>query len=49
MSRRRYTPEEIIGKIREAEVLLSQDRSVRQLAIAAGIREQTHYRPAQAA
>ena len=49
MRRERHTPEEIIGKIREAEVLLSQDRSVGQVAPAAGIREQTHYRPAQAA
>ena len=28
MSRKRYSPEEIISKLREAEVLLSQDKTV---------------------
>ena len=28
MSRKRHTPEQIIGKLREAEVLLSQEQTV---------------------
>lgn len=44
MPRRRYTPEEIISKLREAEVLLSQGQSVGQVARAIGIGEQTYYR-----
>ena len=44
MPRRRYTPEEIIGKLREAEVLLSQGQSVGQVARALAISEQTYYR-----
>jgi hypothetical protein len=49
MPRRRYTPEEIIGKLREAEVLLSQGQSVGQAARALAISEQTYYRPAHIA
>lgn len=30
MSRKRYTPEQIIGMLREAEVALSQGQTVRQ-------------------
>jgi transposase-like protein len=44
MPRRRYTPEEIIGKLREAEVLLSQGQSVARVARALTIKEQTRYR-----
>jgi len=44
MPRRRYTPEEIIGKLREAEVLLSQGQPVGQVARALAISEQTYYR-----
>jgi len=44
MPSRRYTPEEIISKLREAEVLLSQGQSVGQIARALGIGEQTYYR-----
>ena len=32
MPRKRYSPEEIIHKLREAEVLLSQDHTVQQAA-----------------
>ena len=44
MPRRRYTPEEIISKLREAEVLLSQGQSVGQVARTLAISEQTYYR-----
>ena len=44
MTRRRYTPEEIIDKLREAEVLLSQGQSVQQAARTLEISEQTYYR-----
>ena len=44
MPSRRYTPEEIISKLREAEVLLSQGQSVAQIARSLGIGEQTYYR-----
>ena len=44
MPRRRYTPEEIIGKLREAEVLLSQGQPVGQVARVLTISEQTYYR-----
>lgn len=44
MPRKRYTPEEIIHKLREAEVLLSQDQTVQQAVRQLGIAEQTYYR-----
>jgi transposase-like protein len=44
MPRKRYTPEEIIHKLREAEVLLSQAQTVQQAARQLGISEQTYYR-----
>ena len=44
MPRKHYTPEEIIHKLREAEVLLSQDHTVQQAARQLGISEQTYYR-----
>jgi len=46
MPRRCYSTEGIIGKLREAEVLLSQGQSVGQVARSLGISEQTYYRPA---
>ena len=42
--RRRYTPEQIIMKLREAEVLLSQGQTVGQACKAIEISEQTYYR-----
>jgi len=44
MSRKRFTPEQIIGKLREAEVGLAQGLTVGQVFRALGIAEQTFYR-----
>ncbi len=41
---RRYTPEQIIIKLREAEVLQSQGRSVEEAARTLEIAPQTYYR-----
>ena len=49
MPRRRYTPEQIISKLREAEVLLSQGQTVGQACKSLGVSDQTYYRPAQTA
>ncbi len=38
MARKRHTAEEIIGKLREAEVLIAQGRSVAEAARAIGVR-----------
>ena len=42
--RKRYKAEEIIEKLREAEVLLSQGRTAQEAARALEISEQTYYR-----
>ncbi len=44
MGRQRYTPEQIIGKLREAEVALAKGQTVVQLCRSFGITEQTYYR-----
>lgn len=44
MSKKRYSAEEIIGKLREAEVLLSQGLTVAEAARKMEIHEQTYYR-----
>lgn len=44
MPRKRYSPEEIIHKLREADVLLSQGNTVQETARQLGISEQTYYR-----
>jgi len=44
MSRKRYTPEQIIGKLREAEVALAQGGTAGQDCRTLGIAEQTYYR-----
>jgi putative transposase len=44
MSRKRYTAEQIIGKLREAEVALSQGQTAAQVCRTLGIAEQTFYR-----
>jgi len=44
MARKRYTAEGIILKLRQAEVLLSQGKTVQQTARALEISEQTYYR-----
>ena len=41
MSRKRFTPEQIIGKLREAEVVLAQGQTTAQLCRTLGIAEQT--------
>ncbi len=44
MAKKRYNAEEIIHKLREADVLLSQGRSVKQVSKQLGVAEQTYYR-----
>jgi putative transposase len=44
MSRKRYTPEQIIGKLREAEVALSRGQTAALVCRTLGIAEQTFYR-----
>jgi putative transposase len=44
MSKKRYSAEEIISKLREAEVLLSQGLTVAEAARKMEIHEQTYYR-----
>ena len=42
--RKRYSPEQIINMLREAEVLLSQGKSIGEVAKQLGVAEQTYYR-----
>ena len=45
MTRRRsYTPEQIITKLRKAEILLSQGKTVKEASKLLEISEQTYYR-----
>ena len=44
MSRKRYTPEQIIGMLRETEVALSQGQAVGQVCRVLGVSEQSYYR-----
>jgi len=44
MPRKRFTPEQIIQHLREAEVLLSQDKTIAQVCKKIGITDQTYYR-----
>ena len=44
MSRKRYSAEQIIQKLREAEVELAKGRSVGEVAKQLGITDQTYYR-----
>ena len=44
MSRKRFTPEQIIAKLRKVEVALSQGMTVAQICRQQGIAEQTYYR-----
>ena len=44
MSRKRYTPEQIISMLREAEVALAQGQSVGQACRTLGVSEQGYYR-----
>ena len=42
--RKRFSAEEIIGKLREAEVVLAQGQSVGHVVRKLGVSEQTYYR-----
>ena len=44
MARKRYAAEAIIGKLREAEVVLAPGESVAQVARRLGVAEPTYYR-----
>ena len=44
MPKKRFSPEQIIGKLREAEVLLSQDKTTAEVCRALNVSEQTYYR-----
>ena len=44
MKRKRFTVEQIIGMLREAEIRLSQGKSVKLVNRELGITEQTYYR-----
>ena len=44
MPRKSFTPEQIIGKLRQIEVLISQGHAVAGGCRAAGISEQSDYR-----
>jgi len=44
MGRKRFTPEQIIGKLRGAEVAMAQGQTVAQVCRGLGIAEQTFYR-----
>ena len=44
MARKRFTAEQIINHLREAEILISQGKSIREVARKISISEQTYYR-----
>ena len=44
MKKTRYTPEQIIGKLREAEVVLARGGNVAQVCKQIEVTEQTYYR-----
>lgn len=44
MSRKRFTPEQIIGMLREAEIRLSQGQRVGEICRGLGVSEQSYYR-----
>ena len=44
MARKRHTPEQIIRKLREAEVGLAKGQPIAEVARKLGITEQTYYR-----
>jgi putative transposase len=44
MARKKHTVEQIIGKLREAEVALSKGQTVLQVCRTLGVTEQTYYR-----
>ncbi len=44
MSQKRYRPEEIVAKLREADVLLGQGKTVAEAAKVLGVTDVTYYR-----
>ena len=44
MAKKAFKPEQIIGKLREAEILLSQGATIGEASRKLGITEQTYYR-----
>lgn len=44
MARKHFTAEQIIGKLREAEILLSQGKTLEQAIRAIGVTGNTYYR-----
>ncbi len=44
MVRKSYTPEQIINKLREVEILLNQGASVGEASLKISVTEQTYYR-----
>lgn len=44
MARKRYTPEQIIRKLREAEVFIAEGMTAVEAARKIGVSEQTYYR-----
>ena len=44
MAKKRYTPEQIINKLREAEILLSQGATIAQISKKIGVSDHTYYR-----
>ena len=44
MVRKSYSPEQIINKLREAEILLSQGATIGEASKKMGVTEQTYYR-----
>lgn len=44
MSRKRFKPEEIVNRLREADVLLSQGKTVTQACKQIQVTDQTYYR-----
>ena len=44
MKKRGFSAEQIIGKLREAEILLGQGSTVEEVSRKLGITEQTYYR-----
>ena len=44
MTRKRHKPEEIVAKLRQVDVLVSQDRSVADAIRSIGVTEVTYYR-----
>ena len=44
MFKKGYTPEQIINKLREAEILLSQGATIAQISKKIGVSDHTYYR-----